>query len=99
MARQSLQDAAQNHTQQIRERVYYEVFDAIKYEVEKEANRLLGKITQSLDSLKDKFGETLTQNAEYYLNELEEQLQNQQASLEKIDAVIADFQKLNVLFK
>lgn len=99
VARQTLQDAAQNHTQQIRERVYYEVFDAIKYEVEKEANRLLGKITQSLESLKSEFGETLKLNAEYYLNELEKQLQNQQASLEKIDAVIADFQKLNVLFK
>ncbi|MGO8077655.1 hypothetical protein AB9F41_35005, partial [Rhizobium leguminosarum] len=74
VARQTLQDAAQNHTQQIRERVYYEVFDAIKYEVEKEANRLLGKITQSLESLKSEFGETLKLNAEYYLNELEKQL-------------------------
>ena len=95
----TLQDAALNHTQQIRERIYYEVFDAIKYEVEKEAKRYLVKINQSLESLKDEFGETLKRNAEYYLNELEEQLQNQQASLEKIDAVIADFQKLNVLFK
>ena len=64
-----------------------------------EVNKFIDEVTQSLDSLKDKFGETLTQNADYYLNELEEQLQNQQASLEKIDAVIADFQKLNVLFK
>lgn len=99
VARQTLQDAALNHTQQIRERIYYEVFDAIKYEVEKEAKRYLVEINQSLESLKDEFGKTLKRNAEYYLNELEEQLQNQQASLEKIDAVIADFQKLNVLFK
>ncbi len=99
VARQTLQDAALNHTQQIRERIYYEVFDAIKYEVEKETKRYLVEINQSLESLKDEFGETLKRNADYYLNELEEQLQNQQASLEKIDAVIADFQKLNVLFK
>ena len=99
VARQTLQDAALNHTQQIRERIYYEVFDAIKYEVEKEAKRYLVEINQSLESLKDEFGETLKRNAEYYLDELEKQLQNQQASLEKIDAVIADFQKLYVLFK
>ena len=99
MARQSLQDAALNHTQQIRDKIYYEVFAPIKDEVEKEAKRQLVKINQSLDSLKGEFGETLKRNAEYYLNELEKQLQNQQASLEKIDAVIADFQKLNVLFK
>ena len=99
VARQSLQDAALNHTQQIRDKIYYEVFAPIKDEVEKEAKRHLVNVTQHLDSLKDKFGKTLNQNAEYYLNELKEQLQNQQASLEKIDAVIADFQKLNVLFK
>lgn len=99
VARQSLQDAALNHTQQIRDKIYYEVFAPIKDGVEKETNRHLGKVTQYLDSLKDKFGETLNQNANYYLNELQEQLQNQRASLEKIDAVIADFQKLNVLFK
>lgn len=99
-ARQTLQDAALNHTQQIRERVYYEVFDAIKDKVKKECIPTnLRKVIQSLESLKGKFGETLKQNAEYYLNELEKQLQNQQASLEKIDVVIADFQKLNVLFK
>ena len=99
VARQSLQDTALNHTQQIRDKIYYEVFAPIKDEVEKEAKRHLVNVTQHLDSLKDKFGKTLNQNAEYYLNELKEQLQNQQASLEKIDAVIADFQKLNVLFK
>ena len=90
---------ALNHTQQIRDKIYYEVFALIKDEVEKEAKRQLVEITQYLDSLKVEFGETLTHNANYYLNELEKQLQNQQASLEKIDAVIADFQKLNVLFK
>ena len=99
VARQTLQDAALNHTQQIRNQIYYEVFVPIKDKVKKETNSNLNKVIQSLESLKGKFGETLKLNAEYYLNELEKQLQNQQASLEKIDAVIADFQKLNVLFK
>ena len=69
------------------------MFVPIKRAVKTEVNKSIDKVTQSLDILKDKFGKTLNQNAEYYLNELKEQLQNQQASLEKIDAVIADFQK------
>ncbi len=79
--------------------IHQAVFVPIKRAVKTEVNKSIDKVTQSLDILKDKFGKTLNQNAEYYLNELKEQLQNQQASLEKIDAVIADFQKLNVLFK
>ena len=98
-ARQTLYDAAQAYTREVMNNIHQAVFVPIRRAVKTEVNKSIDKVTQSLDSLKDKFGETLTQNAEYYLNELAEQLQNQQASLEKIDAVIADFQKLNVLFK
>ena len=98
-ARQTLYDAAQAYTREVMNNIHQAVFVPIKRGVKTEVNKFIDEVTQSLDSLKDKFGETLTQNADYYLNELEEQLQNQQASLEKIDAVIADFQKLNVLFK
>lgn len=98
-ARQTLYDAAQAYTREVMNNIHQAVFVPIKRAVKTEVNKSIDKVTQSLDSFKNKFGETLTQNAEYYLNELAEQLQNQQASLEKIDAVIADFQKLNVLFK
>lgn len=98
-ARQTLYDAAQAYTREVMNNIHQAVFVPIKRGVKTEVNKFIDEVTQSLDSLKDKFGKTLTQNADYYLNELEEQLQNQQASLEKIDAVIVDFQKLNVLFK
>lgn len=99
VAQQTLSDAAQAYTREVMNKIQYQVFESIKDALKNEVPNSIGKVTQYLDSLKDKFGETLKLNAEYYLNELEKQLQNQQASLEKIDAVIADFQKLNVLFK
>ena len=63
--------------------IHQAVFVPIKRAVKTEVNKSIDKVTQSLDILKDKFGKTLNQNAEYYLNELEKQLQNQQASLER----------------
>lgn len=99
VAQQTLYDAAQAYTREVMNNIHQAVFVPIKRDVKTEANNSIGKVTQYLDSLKVEFGKTLKQNADYYLNELEKQLQNQQASLEKIDAVIADFQKLNVLFK
>lgn len=99
VAQQTLSDAAQAYTREVMNKIQYQVFESIKDALKNEVPNSIGKVTQYLDLLKDKFGKTLNQNAEYYLNELKEQLQNQQASLEKIDAVIADFQKLNVLFK
>jgi hypothetical protein len=99
VAQQTLYDAAQAYTREVMNNIHQAVFVPIKRDVKTEANKSIGKVTQHLDSLKDKFGKTLNQNADYYLNELKKQLQNKQASLEKIDAVITDFQKLNVLFK